>query len=139
MSEGPNNPYVSPNLPPLPPESAEMVPVLSSDVTNIAMLCHLLALTAYVTGVGHIIGPLILWLIKKDDHPFIDEAGKESINFQISMTIYMLIAVPTLCIGIGFVVLPALGILDTVLTIVAAVKTANGEHYRYPLTIRFLR
>ena len=139
MSEGPGSPYGAPNPPPIPPQTAELAPTLSSDVTNMAMLCHLLAFTKYFTAIGHIVGPLLVWLWKKDEHPFIDEHGKESLNFQISMTIYLLISAPLLCIVVGFFVWGAIVVADAVLVIIAGLKAANGEHYRYPMTIRFLK
>jgi len=139
MSDVPHDPYGSPSPPPIPPEVTDVEPMLSSDVKNIAMLCHLLALTGYFTAVGHIVGPLIIWLIKKDDHPFIDQAGKEALNFQISMTIYIVLASFAICIGIGIILIPVLLIIDAVFTIIAALKTANGEVYQYPMAIRFLK
>jgi uncharacterized protein len=139
MSDVPHDPYGSPSPPPIPPEVTDVQTVLSSDAKNLAMLCHLLAFTMYFTAVGHIVGPLIVWLWKKDEEPFVDEHGKESLNFQISMTIYYLITFPLLCIFIGFFVWAAIAIVDAVLVIIAALKAANGEHYRYPMTIRFLK
>jgi hypothetical protein len=102
------------------------------------MLCHLAAL-AWFLPLGHLLGPLVVWLVKKDEHPFIDEQGKESLNFQISMTIYGSVAALTLLVIIGILLLPAVFIADVVLTIVAAIKASNGESYRYPLTIRFIK
>jgi uncharacterized protein len=139
MSDVQHDPYGSPNPPPIPPGVTEVEPMLPSDVKNIAMLCHLLALTGYFTVIGHIVGPLILWLIKKDEHPFINEHGKESLNFQISITIYMLLSLPLWCAVIGFFITVALGIVDLVFVIIAGLKAANGEYYRYPMTIRFLK
>ena len=67
-----------------------------------AMLCHLGALAGLVgIPAGNILGPLIIWLIQKDKHPFVDEQGKEAVNFQISMTIYMIVAAVTIVVGIG--------------------------------------
>ena len=71
--------------------------------------------------------------------PFVDDQGKESLNFQITMFIALLIAGATLCIGIGFIILPIVGILDLVFTIIGAVKANNGERYRYPFNIRFIK
>ncbi len=103
------------------------------------MLCHLSALSGFVTGLGFIVGPLIVWLIKKDEFPFVNENGKESVNFQISMLIYAIVA-GLLCFAcIGFVLLPAVAIVDLVFLIIASMKANNGEHYRYPLTIRFIK
>jgi uncharacterized Tic20 family protein len=88
---------------------------------------------------GHILGPLVVWLLKKNDDPFIDEQGKESLNFQISMTIYVIIAAILCVILIGFVLLGILIIADVVLVVIASVKASNGESYRYPFTIRLIK
>lgn len=104
------------------------------------MLCHLTALVAFV-GVpfGHIIGPLVIWLIKKNEFPFVDEQGKESLNFQISMSIYAIVAGILCFIFIGFILLGVIIIVVLVLVIIASVKASNGESYRYPFTIRFFK
>ena len=105
-----------------------------------AMLCHLTALSFYI-GVpfGNIIGPLVIWLIKKDELPIVDEQGKESLNFQISMSIYAMIASLLIFIFIGLLLVPIVVIVQIILTVIAALKANNGESYRYPLTIRFLK
>ncbi len=103
------------------------------------MLCHASALLGlFFHFFGHLLGPLIVWLIKRDLSPEIDANGKESLNFQISMLIYDVIAGILCLVLIGIPILIALWIMNTVLVIVASVKTSNGEFYRYPLTIRFL-
>ena len=105
-----------------------------------AMLCHLGGLGVYIIpSVGHIIAPLIFWLIKKDESPFVDDQGKESLNFQISITIYALVALLLTWVIIGFILLPAVGIFDLTMVIIAAVKANSGEKYRYPLCIRFIK
>jgi len=105
-----------------------------------AMFCHLAGLCVFVIPfVGNIVGPLILWQIKKDEYPFVDEQGKEAVNFQISMTIYGLISAALSFICIGFFLLAAVGVVDLVFLLIAAVKANNGQHYRYPLTIRFIK
>ena len=101
--------------------------------------CHFLAFAGFMIPIGNIIGPLVLWAIKKDEMPSVNEHGKESVNFQISMTIYTIIAALSTFILIGFVLLPAVVVLNIVLVISAGVKAANGEFYRYPLTIRFIK
>lgn len=107
---------------------------------NYGMLCHLTALVLFL-GVpfGHLIGPLVVWLLKKNDHPFVDEQGKEALNFQISMTIYALVSALFVFVVVGIFFLIVLAIVDLILVIVASVKISNGQHYRYPLTIRFLK
>lgn len=105
-----------------------------------AMLCHLGGLGVYIVpSVGHIIAPLILWLIKKDESPFVDDQGKESLNFQISITIYALLALLLTLIFIGFILLFAVAIFDLVMIIIAAVSANTGEKYRYPLCIRLIK
>jgi uncharacterized Tic20 family protein len=108
-------------------------PGTGKDVTNMAMLCHLLAI---FTG---FLGPLIIWLIKKDDAPFIDRHGKEALNFQLTVLIAMIVSGLLTFICIGFIMLMAVWIADLILCIIAALKASRGEEYRYPLTIRFLK
>ncbi len=88
---------------------------------------------------GHIAGPLVLWLIKKDQNPLLDAHGKAALNFQISWLIYAIISGILIVVLIGIVLLPLVLLINLVLTIVGAVKASNGELYRYPLTIRFLQ
>jgi uncharacterized protein len=125
------------DVPHEPPESE--LPVMTSDARNWAMLCHLSALGGLlVPGIAMFVGPLIIWLVKRNEHPFIDEHGKESLNFQISMLIYFVLLSPTICILIGFVLLPALLLSNVVFVVIASMKASNGEAYRYPLTIRMV-
>jgi uncharacterized Tic20 family protein len=113
---------------------------LDRTVRNWAMGCHMIALVGLLgNGIGLVVGPLILWLIKREDHPFIDEQGKEAVNFQITMCIALFISALLIFVAIGLFLLPVVAILDVVLTIVAALKAADGEHYRYPFAIRFLK
>jgi len=102
------------------------------------MLCHLSALGVFVFPLGNIIGPLIVWLVKKDESSFVDDQGKESLNFQISFTIYCIIAAILIIVVIGIILLIALGIVFLILVIMAAVKANEGEEFRYPLTIRLI-
>lgn len=104
-----------------------------------AMLCHLGAFAGYIIPFGQIIVPLAIWLIKKEESPLIEDQGRESLNFQISMTIYLIISVILTLIIIGFVLLIAVAIFDIVMVIIASVKANSGQRYRYPLTIRFIK
>jgi len=105
-----------------------------------AMFCHLSALSMFI-GIpfGNIVGPLVIWLIKKDEMPLVDENGKESLNFQIAMTIYSLVAFLLCFVVIGFLLLFPLLIANLVFVIMAGIKTSNGEKYAYPLSIRFIK
>lgn len=107
--------------------------------TTWGMLCHLTSLSGYL-GVpfGNILGPLIIWLIKKEESSFVDDQGREALNFQISMMIYGIVSAVLILLIIGIFLLIAIWIISLVFTVIAAVKTKDGEVYRYPLTIRFL-
>ncbi len=133
MSEGPtNSDKAKQKAEAKEPVSAEQREI-SRDATNMAMLCHLLAIF-----IGFI-GPLIIWLVKKDDDPFIDDQGKEALNFQITVLIAM-IASGLLCfVCIGFVLMPLVWIADLVLCVIASIKASIGQAYRYPLAIRFVK
>ena len=107
---------------------------------TMGMLCHLLALCGLVMPFGgNILGPLVLWLVKKEGMPFVDDQGKESLNFQISVVIYGVGAALLSFIGIGIVLGAALGVFWLVMVIIATVAANKGERYRYPLTIRLLK
>jgi uncharacterized Tic20 family protein len=115
-------------------------PSTSSDVRTWNVLCHATALAGFfVPWAGHILGPLIVWVAKRSDSPQIDEHGKESLNFQISMLIYNVIAGVLCLVLIGFVILGILHILNLVLVIVASIQASEGKFYRYPITIRLIK
>ncbi|HLR60442.1 MAG TPA: DUF4870 domain-containing protein [Pseudogracilibacillus sp.] len=86
-----------------------------------------------------IIGPLIIWIIKKDDSEFVDFHGKEYFNFFISYTVYIFIGSLLMIILIGFIIVPILAIMYFVFTLIALFKAYNGEHYRIPLIFRFIK
>ena len=115
-------------------------PATSSDVRTWCVLCHASALLGlFFHFLGHILGPLIVWLMKRGDSPEIDAYGKESLNFQISMLIYNVIAGVLCLVLIGFVILGILHILNLVLVIIASIQASEGKFYRYPLTIRLIK
>jgi uncharacterized Tic20 family protein len=121
---------------------AEANEELSKDARKWAMFCHLSGLAGLIPltpAFGSIIAPLIIWQIKKDEFEFVDEQGKEALNFQISILIYALAAGLLCFVCIGFVLLPAVYIFDLIFLLIAAVKSNNGEHYRYPICIRFIK
>jgi hypothetical protein len=124
---------------PGPPEGPPSAPD-PKDERMWATLCHLSALVGYV-GVpfGHIIGPLVVWLIKREQLPFLDDQGKEALNFQISVTIYGLVCVPLVFLIIGIPLLIAVALFQLIFTIIAGVKASTGVAFRYPLCIRFIR
>ncbi len=102
--------------------------------------CHASALLGFfVPAGGHILAPLIVWLMKRADSAAVDAHGKESLNFQLSMLIYSIIAGILMFVLIGFVLLPLLHVLNLVFVIIASLRASEGQLYRYPLTIRLLK
>ena len=105
----------------------------SNDDRNLAMLAHLLGI------VSGFVGALIIWLIKKDQSPFVDEQGKEALNFQITMMIAIVGAWILMFVLIGMLLLPLLLVANLVFCVLAAVAVSKGEHYKYPFAIRLLK
>src|SRR5438093_12575439 len=121
--------------PPPPPSTSGA----SSDIRTWCVLCHAAALLGlFFHFLGHLLGPLIVWLVKRGDSPDVDAHGKESLNFQISMLIYDAIAAILCIVLIGIPILIALWVLNSVFVIIASVKASEGKFYRYPITIRFI-
>ena len=111
---------------------------------TLAMVTHLMAFCGLtMIPFANVIGPLVLWLVKKDEHPFIDDQGKESLNFQITSMIAiaplgLLSLIPLVfCITIPLIML--LGIVVFVFIVMAAIKANEGVAYRYPISIRFIK
>jgi hypothetical protein len=121
----------------LPPPGDNVLP--SQQARNWAMAAHLSGLLGYVFPFGHIFGPLAIFLLKGDKFPLVDDQGKEALNFQISISIYFLIAAILILAIIGFALLGILVVYHCIAIIVAAVRARGGERFRYPLTIRFIR
>lgn len=141
MSEG-NNPFGNPGADEGAAEPEAVAPevVADKDARLWGMLCHLSALSVFFTGVGLWLGPLICWLVKRNDYEFVDDQGKESLNFQISMVIYNLVAAVLItCFFIGAVLMAGLFIANIVFVIIASIQANQGIRYRYPLTIRFIK
>jgi len=133
---GPQGPTAGP--PPFEPSPKEP----NKDARMWGMFAHLSALSGLFTaGVGFLVGPLVIWLIKKEQFPFVDDQGKEALNFQITMLIYGAVAFLLSFVCIGFILLPAVGIVDLVFTIIATIKANDGIRYRYPkgLIFRFVK
>ncbi len=104
------------------------------------MLCHASALSGiFLHVVGHIFGPLIVWLLKRNESPEIDAHGKESLNFQLSMLIYNVIAGILVIVLIGIPLLILLYVLNIVFVIIASIQAGEGKLYRYPMAIRFIK
>ena len=105
---------------------------VSKDARTMAMLAHLLGLVGFI-------GPLIVWLIKKDEDAFINEQGKEALNFQLTLLIGYVISMVLLVVVIGFLLLPALWIVNVIFCIMGAMKANTGVAYRYPVNLRLIK
>ena len=112
----------------------------SKDEQNWAMICHLSALAGFVIPFGNLIGPLVVWLMKKDTMPLVDQHGKEALNFQITVTIAALVCVLLMLVIIGVFLIFIVGIGALVMTIIAGIKVANGDlGYKYPFALRLIK
>ena len=113
---------------------------VSKDEQNWAMLCHLSALAGFLVPFGNIVGPLLVWLIKRAELPMVDRHGKEALNFQITVSIAIAVCIPLIFVLIGIPLLFIVGIGALILTVVATVKVSNGDfEYRYPFALRLLK
>ena len=124
---------------PPPPPLPIATPVSSSDIRIWCVLAHATALVGFLVPVaGHLVGPLIVWLAKRHDSPEIDAHGKESMNFQISMLIWNVIAAILCLVLIGIPILILLHLLNIIFVIVASIQASEGKLYHYPLAIRLI-
>lgn len=112
---------------------------ISQDEKTWGMLAHLSSLVGLIIPFGTILGPLVVWLVKKDTMPFVADQGKEALNFNITATIAAIIASVLIMVLIGLVLLPVVMLAWLVLTVMAAVAANKGEAYRYPWTLRLVK
>jgi uncharacterized Tic20 family protein len=117
----------------------EDIRVLSESERNWAMLCHLSAFAGFFFPFGGIIGPLICWLSRKDESAWVNENGKASMNFQLSMLLYIVLSIPLCFIIIGIPIIIFLATLKVVCVIIASIKASKGERFKYPLAIPFIQ
>jgi uncharacterized Tic20 family protein len=132
-----NAPQPEPQPPPI--GVAADAKVADKNATTWAMLCHLSALAGYVIPLGNIFGPLVVWQLKKNEHPFIDEQGKEALNFQITIIIMLVVAGILVCVGVGIFLIPAVLIYKIIMIVIACIKAGEGVHYQYPMTLRLVK
>lgn len=120
-------------------DSQQPVPTPSYEVRQGAMLCHLAAFLGFVFPFGSVIGPLILWQMKREVDPFIDDQGKEALNFQITVAIAWMVCFVLAFAIIGLFLMTALVIATVVLTIIGSIKANKGIAYRYPFVWRLVK
>ena len=116
------------------PPSLPADPVPTQDEKNLGLIMHVLSLVGF-----SLLGPLIVWLIKKDESPFMNKAGKELLNFQISLIIYAIGCAVLSCVGIGILMFIALGVAVLVFSIIGLIRISEGKIYRYPAILRLVK
>ena len=112
---------------------------LKRSENNWAMWCHLSTLSGIIIPFGNLIAPLVVWVLKREEYPLVDDQGKESLNFQISLCLYFIAGILLCFIVIGFFLLIVLVLFALIHIIKAALSASNGEPYRYPFCIRFIK
>ena len=134
-----------------PPAETTAVSGISADERQWAMFAHLSALvggiltSGWAGSLGCFIGPLIIWMIKKDTMPFVDDQGKEALNFNITLAILgvAMLILTVITFGIGALLTVPVGLAAAVgwlvLTVIASIKASEGVAYRYPLTLRLIK
>jgi uncharacterized Tic20 family protein len=145
MSDNP-----TPTPPPVtPPPPTPAVPAPGSPESQARtwnMLCHLSALAGFVIPFGNILGPLLVWQIKKNEIPSVNVHGKAALNFQITVVIALLagmaVAVVLSFFCVGFLLIPLvmlIGLAGLILAIIAGIKANNGEDYKYPFSLELVK
>ena len=111
----------------------------SNQERTLGLLSHLSSLSGFIIPFGNILGPLLMYLLKREESEFAADQAREALNFNITMTLAMIVSMVLMIVLIGFLLLPVLGIAWLVLTIMAAVKANEGEWYQYPFTLRLVK
>ncbi len=126
---------------------------MTQDEKSMGVLVHLASFAGYLIPLGSVLGPLTVWLMKRDEYESIERGGRKCINFKISFLIYMAVTAILMVIfvrnasfeeiliqlGVGFAVLGLLTLIDILCTIMAAIKASEGKEFNYPLSIRFIK
>jgi uncharacterized Tic20 family protein len=113
--------------------------VPTQDERTWGMLAHLAAFLFFICPLGNVIGPLIVWLVKRDQLAFVEDQGKEALNFNISVTLAAVVCGVLVFLLIGILLGVALFIFWLSMTIVAGIKAGEGVRYRYPFTLRLVK
>ncbi|WP_294432642.1 DUF4870 domain-containing protein [uncultured Victivallis sp.] len=127
------------NGPVTPEEEAKGEALPTRDECNLAVLCQLLQFAGMICPFGNLLAPLILWLLKRKESAFLDEVGKEVVNFQISLIVYSFVCGLLLFVVIGFPLLAMLGIWALILIVLATKKASEGRVFRFPWIFRLIR
>ncbi len=106
---------------------------------TLAMLCHLGTFSGIIVPFGNFLAPLLIWIFKKEEYPFVDDQGKESLNFQISVFLYSIIGIVLAFLIVGLIFLVVLALFAIIQVIKATMSANNGVAYRYPFCIRVIK
>ncbi len=117
-------------------EDLEPVTTPDKDARQWAMFCHFAAFLGMIFPFGNLLGPLIVWQLKRETAAFVDDQGKEALNFQITVALAMLVCFLLMFVFIGIILIWVVGIAALVLTIIAGIKANEGKAYRYPFCWR---
>lgn len=121
------------------PEIADTATALSQEEKNWGMFCHIAVFTGFLIPFGNLLAPLVLWLMKKDEMPYVDYHGKEVLNFQITVLIAVFVAWLLIFVVIGVFLMVVIGLFTLVVTIIGLIKASQGEYYRYPFSLRLIK
>ncbi|GLK87132.1 DUF4870 domain-containing protein [Pseudomonas turukhanskensis] len=120
-------------------EDLEPVSTPDKEARQWAMFCHFAAFLGMIFPFGNLLGPLIVWQLKKETSSFVDDQGKEALNFQITVAVAMLVCFLLMFVFIGIILIWVVGIAALVLTIIAGIKANEGKAYRYPFCWRLVK
>ena len=104
-----------------------------------AMFCHLSALAGFLFPFGSVIGPLIVWLVKKEEMPLVAEHGRKSLNFQLTMMIAYIVCFMLMFVVVGVILLPLVALFSLIMVVVSAIKANDGKEVKYPMAIEFIK
>jgi len=122
-----------PDAPPVPPAP-------SAEARKWAMLCHYAAFAWFLAPmVGNVVGPLVVWQLKRESDPYVDEQGREALNFQLTLSLALMICGVLAWLLIGFPLMLLVSVIGLVLTVIAGIKANEGRPWRYPFCLRFLK
>lgn len=110
-----------------------------SSERSMAMLGHLAGYAGLAFPFGSLLGPFLVYILKRDESAYIEDQAREALNFQITIMLAFLVSIPLMFIAIGFVTMLVAGVWWLVGTAIGATKANAGEWYRYPATIRFVK
>ena len=113
--------------------------VADKDQRTWAMFCHLSALAGLLFPFGSVIGPLIVWLVKKEEMPLVAEHGRKSLNFQLTMMIAYIVCFMLMFVVVGVILMPLVALFSLIMVVVSAIKANDGKEVKYPMAIEFIK